>query len=265
MYRFHPAHALLAAAAMLAAEPARALSTASVTLANFQVSLADLDASDGVAPSVVFDPRLRSTVTVVDPADSYAQQQGDAPFGPVTFGADFNGTGGAGSFSGDPLGAGATIASSAEGNDGYATGWSGASLTAPAFGSTEFVVSARTEVTFSGDVSLDWSDSSTAAATYSFAELRLWRNIADGQDFIGDDVVATAYYGDGAPSGTLSAPLRMSFANNTDEPEAISFSLFLSSHATDRESYPSPVDEPAGAALALAGAALALCRLRRRR
>ncbi|MBW8760405.1 MAG: hypothetical protein JF586_22685 [Burkholderiales bacterium] len=264
MHRFLPAHALLAAAVLLAAEPARALTTSSVKLADFQISLVDLDSSDGIAPSMVFDPRLRSTVTVVDSVNPYGEQQGDAPFGAVAFGTDFDGTGGAGSFSGDPFGAGATIISSAVGSNGYAAGWSGASLTAPSFGAAEFVVSAHTQVAFSGDLSLDWSDSSTAASTFSFAELRLWRYTADGQDLIGDDTMATAYYGDGAPSGTLSAPLRLSFANDTDGTETITFELFLSSYATERESYPSPVDEPAGAALALAGAALAFWRLRRR-
>ena len=265
MHRFLPAHCLLAAAALLAAAPAQAHTSTSVTLADFQISLTDLDPSDGVAPSIMFDPQLRSTVLVGYPVvDPFVSRQGDSLFGPVSLSADLDGTGGSGSISGDAFGAGAVITSSAEGNNEYADGWSSATTTAPSFGQAEFVMGAKSQVTFSGNVSADWDASSTAAATVAFAELRLWRNVGDEQEFLGDDWVGAFYYGEGAPSGSMSGPLGLTVANDSDAPEVVDFFLIVMSNATDRQSIPSPVDEPAGAALLFVGVSTLLWRARRR-
>ena len=267
MHRSFPARALWSAVALFAAGPVEALTTTSVTLADFQISLTDLTPSDGVAPSVVFDPSLRSSVSVEDLtlADPTVMRQGASIFGAVSLSADLDGTGGAASFSGDPFGAGATITSSAGGNNEWAMGWSNAAVVAPSFGSSEFVLGAHTGITFAGNVSVEWNESSTAATSYAFTELRLWRNLDDGQEFIGDDWIGVAYYGDGPPSGSTTSPLAMTFANETDTPETVVFDLLLSSGAADLQSIPSSVDEPAGAALLLVGVPMLFWRLRRRR
>ena len=265
MHRFLPAHCLLAAALQFAAGPAQALTTTTATLADFQIGLTDLDPSGGVAPSMMFDPQLRSTVLVGYPVvDPFVSRYGDSLFGPVSLSAELGGTGGSGSISGDPFGAGAVITSSAEGNDEYADGWSSVTTTAPSFGQAEFVLGAKSQVTFSGNVSADWDASSAAAATVAFAELRLWRNVGDEQEFFGDDWVGAFYYGEGAPSGSMSGPLGLTVANDSDAPEVVDFFLIVTSNATDRQSIPSPVDEPAGAALLFVGVSTLLWRARRR-
>ena len=108
-----PAQALLAAAALFATVPAHALSSATATFSDFHIGLTDLDPSDGLAPSLVLDPQSRSLVSVSDPAETNLVAHGESAFGPVSMGAQVGGTGGAGSFSGDPFGAGALITSTA--------------------------------------------------------------------------------------------------------------------------------------------------------
>src|SRR5476649_452715 len=117
MQRSFPAHALLAAAALLVAAPAHALSTETGTL-HFGIGLADLDPTDGVAPSLTLDPQSRSTVVAGESSSTSSaswSQQGDSAFGQVSIGGELGGTGGAASFAGDPFGAGVELAASAVG------------------------------------------------------------------------------------------------------------------------------------------------------
>lgn len=269
MHRFTPAHALWAAASMLAAGPALASSTATTTLADFQIWLTDLSPSDGVAPTLVLDPRSRSTVIpgeVSAGGSASWMQQGDSAFGPVSASGDLGGTGGSGSFSGDPLGAGAQIAASATGGPSLDIGSSVAFVDTPASDQGGFVLGAQTQVTFYGSVSIDWSASNPDAATYGEADLAFWQFIGDGQDLVAQAYVTGGYYSavGGALSGTVSSPLAITFANDSDASVVMGYEVAVFANASELELALPPVDEPDGAALLLAGVATALWGLRQR-
>jgi hypothetical protein len=253
---------------MFAAGPAQALTTTTATLADFRIGLTDLDPSDGVAPSFVLDPQVRSSVSVGDPSGmvDYLSQQGGSAFGPVSLSAELGGTGGSGSFSGgDPFGAGAAITSSAQGNNQYAEGWSTDFISGPNNSWAVFVLGPQSQVTFSGSGAIDWSASNTGASAYALIDLRLWQVVGDNQEFLGEDDLGSAYYGQGAPSGSVSGPISLTVANDSQASEDVVLDLSLRTYATDREAYPSPVGEPAGAALLLVGVPMLFGLVRRRR
>lgn len=260
------ASALLAAAALGVAASAQAQTTTTATLAGFRIDLADLDPSDGLAPSLVLDPQARSGayVQVQSENGQNASQQGASAFGAVSAGVDVDGSAGSAAFSGDPFGDGARITASATGGGTFAIGWGTATVLDPSYAFPELVLGARSQVTFSGMASIDWSDTNTGAVTYALIDLRFWQ-VVDGSDVNDvEDFLGTAYYGQGAPSGSISAPIGITFANDSDSAETVVFDVALRTYATNREAYPSPVDEPAGAALLAIGACM-LSGLRRRR
>lgn len=260
-----PARALLAAAALLAAGPAHALSSATATYSDFHIGLADLDPSDGLAPSLVLDPQSRSFVSVSDPADTNLVQQGESAFGPVSMNADVGGTGGAGSFSGDPFGAGAVITSTAVGNDGDAIGRSFDGISGPQFGFAACVLGARSQVTFSGAASVAWDASNYDGFAYGMVALGLWQFIGGDLRDVGRDYLVASYPGQEGLTGLVSRPIEFVFANRSDAPVTLIFDLEVQTYAVDRTGYTLPVDEPTGAALLLVGAPMLLWRVRRRR
>lgn len=75
------------------------------------------------------------------------------------------------------------------------------------------------------------------------------------------------YYGDGVGmlSGSTAASLAIIFDNDSDAPVVLSYGLSVFANAAELETVPSPVDEPAGAALLFAGLSTLLGSVRRRR
>ncbi len=269
MHRYFPAHALWAATSLLAAGPALALSTATTTLADFRIGLTGLDPSDGVPPTLVLDPQSRSTVIpgeVSAGASTSWMQQGDSAFGPVSASGDLDGTGGSGSFSGDPLGAGAKITASAIGGPSLDIGSSVAFVDTPSFDQGGFVLGAQTQVTFAGSVLIDWSASNPGAAAYGEVDLAFWRFTGADEDFVAQGYVTGGYYSvsGGALSGSTSSPLAVTFANDSDVPVVVGYQVAVFANASELEAALPPVDEPAAAALLLAGMGTVLWGMRRR-
>ena len=268
MHRSFPFHVLLAAAALLVAGPARALSTETSTLV-FGIALSDLDPSDGIAPSLTFDPQSRSTVFAGEASSTSSAswtQQGDSAFGPVSTSGELGGTGGAASFSGDPFGAGAQMTASAFGGPSLDVGSSAAYVDTPPDGQGRFMLGAQTEVTLFGSVELDWNASNPYAAAYGEADLGLWRVVGDDRDLLDLRYVVGGYYGlgDGALSGSTPGSMWITFDNATDAPVTMGYGLTLFANASELEMVLPPVDEPADAALLLAGLSTLLWGTRRR-
>ena len=268
MHRSFFAHALLAAAALLVAGPARALSTVAGTL-DFSIGLTDLDPSDGVAPSLTLDPQSRSTAFAgeVSPGASTSwTQQGDSAFGAVASSGELDGTGGSASFAGDPFGAGARIAASAFGGPSLDIGLGRAYISTPPDGQASFVLGARSEVTLFASVTIAWNASNPGATTSGEADLALWQVVGDSQE-LQQRYVTGGYYGggDGALSGSTPDSMWITFDNESDTPVVLGYYLGLFAHASELETVPPPVDEPTDAALLLAGVSALLWGVRRRR
>jgi len=267
MHRSIPAHALWAAAMLLAASTAHATSTASTVLADFGISLTDLAPSDGIAPTLTLDPLSRSTAApgAVSPgANTFWIRQGDSAFGPVSSSGEIAGAGGSAAFAGDPFGAGARITASATGGPSFAIGSGAAYIDTQPTGFTELLLGPRTQVVFSGLAQLDWNASNPAAAAYGEIDLAFWRRTGDSEELVAQQYATGGYYGDGAGalSGSTAGTLAIAFANDSDAAVALGYEVSVFANAAELETVPSPVDEPAGAVLMLAGAA-ALWRRRR--
>jgi hypothetical protein len=268
MRHFLPVHALLAAATLLAADPAHGRATASVTLADFRIELTDLDPSDGVAPWLTLDPQSHSVVEVTLPSDvdSHANR-GDSAFDAVSTSRESDGSQGSASFSGDPFGAGAVLAVSAVGDHGGGA-TSDATVDGPAsvLNLGDLVLGPRSEVTFSGSASLDWYVSNPRTTTYTVVGVTFFQQLIDGGErFAGQDYLSMSYIGFGELTGSLSGPIELSFANASDAPVVVIYSLGARADAGDMQIDPLPVDEPAGAVLLLAGVPWLLWRARRSR
>lgn len=268
MYRFRPVPALLAAAALLAALPAHGRATSSATLADFRIELTDLDPSDGVAPSLTLDPDAYSLVGVMASNDvDFHSSRGDGAFAPVATSREIDSSGGSASFSGDPLGAGAVIAASAfADNGGGATSIAEVAGPPAALYFGDFVLGPRSQVTFSGSGSIDWSASGAYPSTYAALGVTFVRLVDGQQEWIGEDYLTAGYNGFGAPTGTISAPVELSFANTTDASVVVIYAMGVRADALDAQmDPPSPIDEPTGAALLFVGVPVLLWAARRRR
>ena len=263
---------LLAAAALLAAGPAGALSTTTSTLSGFQFRVTDLDPSDGVAPSFALDPQARSHV-VPDVASTFSDtswpRQGDSAFGAVASGGQLGGSGAAASFSGDPFGAGATIAASAQGDSPLDVAAAAAYVQSDS-GQNVLVLGAHTGVTFGGDVTIAWNADSPAASAFGEVDLSFFT--APGSDVFVDiqHYVTGGYYGGsggGALAGSTTSTNFVWYENDSDTPVALAYEVFVYANASDLEMSLPPVDEPGGGLMLLAGASLlwGLRRLRRGR
>ena len=260
-----PARALLAAAALLAAGPAHALSSATATYSDFHIGLADLDPSDGLAPSLVLDPQSRSLVSVSDPAETNLVAHGESAFGPVSMDAQVGGTGGVGSFSGDPFGAGALITSTAVGNDGNALGRSFDGIDGSQLGFAACVLGAQSQVTFSGAASVAWGASNRDGFAYGMVALGLSQFVGGDLRDAGQDYLAASYPGQEGLAGSVSRPIELILANRSDAPVTLVFDLEVQTYAVDGLGLSPPVDEPTSAALLLVGASMLFAGIRRRR
>jgi hypothetical protein len=270
MHRSHLLPSALLAALALATTAVHATSVSSTTLSAFRITLVDLAPGDSVDPSIALDPLSRSTALpgAISPgASTFWMQQGDSAFGPVSSSGELDGTGGSASFAGDPFGAGAQLAASAVGNPSFAIGSGAAYIDTQPSGQTQFVLGAHTQVTFSGLAALDWSASTAAAAAYGEVGLDFWQMVDGNQDFVAMDSLTGGYYGDGAGalSGSTAGQVTITFANDSDASVVLGYGVEVFANAAELETVPSPVDEPAGAGLLLAGASALLWGVRRRR
>lgn len=262
-----PVHALLAAAALFATGAANAQSSATSTI-DLRFSLADLDPSDGIPPTLTFDPDSRSTaVWGTESAGGITSfpQQGASAFGAVAASGMLDGAGGSAFFTGDPLTSAARISASAVTDSLSVNGTGTAYVDTPASHETWFMLSPHTEVTMSGTTTIAW-DASNASGS-AFGEIDVALHVADSPDGLSMDYATAGYYGPGTGdlSGSSRDGVTVTFTNGSDAPEAVGYSIILFANASQFETAVSPVDEPSGPALLLAGAAALLGgRLRRR-
>lgn len=267
MHRSHLSPSALFAALALATTAVHANSVSSTTLSAFRITLVDLAPGDGVDPSIALDPTSRSTALAgaVSPgASTFWMQQGDSAFGPVSSSGELDGTGGSASFAGDPLGAGAQLAASAAGGPSLAIGSGVAVINSQPSGVNQFVLSAHTQVTFSGYATLDWSAGTVNDAAYGEVDIDLRQ---DSTSFLDMEYLTGGYYGDGvgALSGSTAGQVTATFANDSDASVEVNYFVGVFANAAELETVPPPVDEPAGAGLLLAGASTLLWGVRRRR
>lgn len=268
MKPFSPAPALLA---LLLLPAAHATSTADTTLSDFRITLTDLDAGDGVAPSVAFDPTSRSTAYAAAYGDGPSwQTYGTSVFGAVASSGSSDGIGGSASIAGDPFGAGATLSSHGEGVPGAADGVGEASVETDdgPIGNT-LVLSPHTQLTFSGTAATTWDASQPRARAYGETRMLLFE--PRGPDEIG---VSAVDFVDGwgagsndSLTGSTSWQASVTFRNTTDAPVTLEYIVFVTARASEvLVPPPSPpgVDEPGSAWLLLAGALPLAWRARRR-
>jgi hypothetical protein len=247
--------------AVALAPAARATSTADATLSDFHIDLRDLAPADGVAPSLVFSPgttSVASAANVSPGANEYWQQRGSGPFAPVSSSGSLFGNGGSASFSGDPSGAGATLAAHAFGGPGFGLG----SGSAQAYvdnqpsGDISFVLSPRTQVSFTGLAALDWRASDPLAVAEGEVQLQFWQ-FTDGNfvTLASDDFVRGWQRVPGDPqAGSDARPVTITFANATDAAVTLNFGVQAFAFASEDQVPVTAVDEPGGAWLLLAGA-----------
>ncbi|MFL6627937.1 MAG: hypothetical protein ACJ8G1_15955 [Vitreoscilla sp.] len=252
------------AAGMLAvalAPVAHASSTADAVLSDFHIDLLDLAPADGVAPSLAFSPgttSVASAANVSPGASEFWQQRGSTAFAPVSSSGSLFGNGGSASFSGDPAAGGATLAAHAFGGPGFGNGGGAAQayVDNQPDGDISFVLSPRTQVTFSGLAALDWRASDPRAAAAAEVQLQFWQ-FADGNfvTLASDDFVRGWQRVPGDPqAGSDARPVAITFANTTDAAVTLDYVLQVFASASEDRVPVSPVDEPGGAWLLLAGA-----------
>lgn len=256
MHRSFTAQGVLASIALGAALSAQAQTSATTTLSNFRILTTALSPSDDGAPSLSLVPGALSTaaVTLSNVPASWLQQ-GDSAFGPASTSGSFGDTGGAASFDGDPLGSGGRIAASAFSGPSRAAAQAVGYVEGPPGALAEFVLAARTQVTFAGSASVDWDADNPEAATYGLVDLSFWQIIGDAEIAAGQSDVGIGYMGngEGALSGSSSSPFELTFVNDSDAAVVIGYQLAVRAFATDFEAFPMPVDEPGSAGLLLAG------------
>lgn len=253
--------ALAAAVASTLAAPSFA-STAVAELTDFQVQLIDLDASDGVAPSVTFQNVAGGSFVAAEsgaPPDVFTDAHfGGAAFAPASSTSARGGAAAAASMSGDVYGAGAgamawTSAAQA--------GAYGAATVQLGDGSTvlPFTLSAQTRLVISADASA--SALSTADDAWASAFLKL-TDVTGLNDVSADGVYAEQASTLGAsPFATTDAHrIEISFDNLTAFGADGLFFGSVDAYSTDI----TPVPEPCAPALMLCASGLLAWRARRR-
>lgn len=269
MKRVFPA-AAVAAALLLAAAPARATSSVTSTLHGLVFALDDLDPDDGVAPSLVLDPRAHSTAfagagTGFGNVVASWSQQGGSAFGAASASGDLDGSGGAASFAGDPQAGGAQLVASAMAGPSLLLGLASALVSNPEQGG--FVLSAHTRVALFGATTIDWSASSPDAAAFGEIDLALWLVTNDGgSDELSQSYATAGYYGlgDGPLAGSVPYGVAVDLENDSDQSVVVGYEADVFAQAGEMLSVPPPVDEPSGAGLLVAGTAALLAAARRR-
>lgn len=246
--------------AVALAPAARATSTADATLSDFHIDLLDLAPADGVAPSLVFSPgttSVASAANVSPGANEYWQQRGSGPFAPVSSSGSLFGNGGSASFAGDPSGAGATLAAHAFGGPGFGFGGGAAQayVDNQPSGDISFVLAPRTQVTFTGLATLDWSASDPLAVAEGEVQLQFWQ-FTEGNfvTLASDDLVRGWQRVPGDPlAGSDARPVTITFANTTDAAVTLNYEVQAFAYASEDQVPATAVDEPGGAWLLLGG------------
>jgi hypothetical protein len=259
----------LAAALSSVALPGHATTVASTTLSGFRITVTDLDPSDGIDATVAFDPLSRSNAIAgfaAPGANSSWSAQGAGPFGAAAVSGilDGTGTGGAASISGDPFGAGATFSGSGVGASDWGDGLGGTYIDTQPTGQTLLTLSAHSELSFSGLASLHWLAGAPMATANGNVDMGFLLDaiLVDRAAFsAGYDPFSGA---GGGLAGTASDALSISFSNSSDVPVVLGYYVNVSADASEVGVVPSPVGEPAGAALLLVGLVPAWFALRRR-
>jgi hypothetical protein len=252
---------LIAASALAFAlvPAARATSTADATLSDLRITLLDLAPADGVAPSIVFSPGTASVAAAaaVSPgASTYWQQRGTSPFDPVATSGRLFDVGGAASFAGDPRAGGATLAASAFANPSFAGGSGQAYLDNQPSGDVSFVLSAQSQVSFTGLATVQWNAGDPRGDASGAVQLMFWQFI-DGNFFTlaSDNLVAGWISGArDQQQRSASRQVAITFANATDSAVTLDYTVLAQAFADEVAVPVTPVPEPTGAWLLLAGA-----------
>lgn len=247
----------LAVAMLCAPVSGRAESVASTTLSDFRITVVDLDPLDGVVASLTLDPLAQSNALAgfASPgANTFWLSEGNGAFGAASISGILGGTGtgGAATISGNPQGAGATFATSAVGNSNWG---GGVGETYVGNGQANLTLTARSQVSFAGLGTVTWQASDPRAATYGGIDMLFFLDSAlvdRDQFFAGYGTVTT-----NPPVGTSGSEtqaMSIVFSNSSDMPVVLSFAIDVNANASEIDVPASPVDEPGGAALLLAGA-----------
>lgn len=258
-------------ALLAAALPAvHATSTADATLSGLHIDLVDLAPTDGVAPSIVFSPGTASVAAAaaVSPgASTYWQQRGTSPFDPVATSGSLFDVGGAAAVAGDPRAGGATLTASAFANPSFAGGSGQAYLDNQPSGDVSFVLSAQSQVSFTGLATVQWNAGDPRGDASGAVQLMFWQ-FADGNfvTLASDNLVVgwTGVAGD-LQQGSASRQVAVTFANTTDSAVTLDYTVLAQAFADEVAVPVTPVDEPPGAWLLLAGALPLAWAARRRR
>jgi hypothetical protein len=261
-----PIRAMLAFAALLACDAAVAQSSVTSTI-DLGFSLTDLDPSDGIAPTLTFDPGARSTAAwgTDGPGETTSWPRvGASAFGAVSSSGLLAGSGGSASFSGDPLAATAQITASAVAGSLSLNGSGIAYISSLASDRPWFMLSPHTQVAMWGRTALVWDAGSPVGA--AFGEIDVWLGPSRLAGDIPMDYATGGYYGDGAGdvAGSSSDSVLVTYTNDSDVAQAVDFAVGVFANASEFETVLPPVDEPPVVTL-LAGGAFLLWGLRRRR
>jgi hypothetical protein len=263
-----PIRANLALAALLVCSAAAAQSSVTSTI-DLAFSLRDLDPSDGIAPTLTFDPNSRSTaVWGTDGAGGVTSspQQGASAFGAVSSSGMLDGSGGSASFSGDPFAAPVQITASAFAGSLFVNGSGRAYVSTPGSDPPpRFMLSPHTQVALLGHTTVDWDAGSPVGAAFGEIDLAISASSSSGD--ISMRYATAGYYGDGDGdvSGSSSDDIFVTYTNDSDAPQAVAYDVDVFANASQFETVLPPVDEPSGLALVLAGASALAWGLRRRR
>lgn len=264
--KHHVAATIAAAASLAVAGPAFA-STADATLSNFQITLVDLDTSDGIAPSVVFENfqggpfvAAESGTTANHFTDVHA---GGSPFGDAASTSSQDAATGLAVLAGDAFGAGASVTASASatqlGTYGASTVWLGDGNSY-----VSFTLSAETRLVITGDAS------ASVMSTINDPSADAWASVfLKLTDYTGLDNVSVG----GAEAEQFSTNGAAPFMTTDAHHVEISFDnldtssaggIFFGSVDASTSSL-SAVPEPSGLMLALAGLGLLAWKGRTRR
>ena len=258
--------ATVVAVASIAGNGSAIASTAQGSLANFQIQLVDLNASDGIAPSVQFENFQGGTFVAAESGTTAHHltdlHAGGSPFGDATSNSMQGAASGFAALSGSAFGAGADATARATasqpGTYGASSVWLG-----DGNNYVSFTLSAETRLVISGDAS------ATVMSTLADPSADAWASVfLKLTDFTGVDHASSG----GAEAEQFSTEGGQPFPITDARHVEISFENLDASSANGiffgsvdaATSSVSAVPEPSGMAL-FATAALGLLALRRKR
>ncbi len=251
--------ATIAAAALAACGSAAFASTAGAALGNFQIQLVDLDATDGIAPSIQFQDVNGGSFVAAEsgtPANHFTDTRaGGAVFGDAAANSVLGAAAGAASLAGDPLTSGANVATSASssqaGTYAASTVWLG-----DGNDYVTFTLSAHTRLVIGGDAS------ASAASTFSDASADAWASVLlkltdyTGLDDVSTDSVQAEQSGPQVPGAGTTVDARHIQVSFENLGAGSADGIFFGSVDAQVSDALSAVPEPAAAALLLGGLGL---------